>query len=295
MPKVLITGAGGQVGYKLSALAAGYGFSLFAAGHADLDITDRSQVNAAIARELPDVIINAAAYTAVDKAESDRDAAYELNCRGAGYLAEAAQKARIPFLHISTDYVYPGKGTAPEAEDDATAPANVYGQTKLDGEKAALDACERTLVMRTAWVFCELGNNFIKTMLRLGRTHAELRVVDDQTGGPTYAGDIAKSLLRMASAVLGSSDFAGYGIYNYCGSPFVTWREFAEAIFSGALSQGIIKQAVKVTPIPSSAYPTPAVRPLNSRLSMEKIHRVFGISPSDWKAAIADLRGYAPA
>ena len=294
MPKVLITGAGGQVGYKLTALAGKSGFSVFAAGHADLDITDRSQVNSAVARELPDVIINAAAYTAVDRAESDREAAYELNCRGAGFLAEAAHKARIPLLHISTDYVYPGKGTEPEKEDDPTAPSNVYGQTKLDGEKAALDACERTIVMRTAWVFCEHGNNFIKTMLRLGKTHPELSVVDDQIGGPTYAGDIAESLLRMASSVLGCSDFTEYGIYNYCGSPFVSWREFAEAIFSGAAEQGILKEKVRVTPIPSSAYPTPAVRPLNSRLSMEKIGRVFGISPSDWKAALRDLSGYAP-
>ncbi|WP_338809418.1 dTDP-4-dehydrorhamnose reductase [Neisseria leonii] len=291
--KILITGADGQVGHCLTRQWQGRA-EVSAVGRAELDITDREAVMRAAAAFRPDAVINAAAYTAVDKAESERETAFAVNCGGARHLAEAAAEHGALMLHLSTDYVFDGRLGRPYREDDAVAPQNVYGQSKLAGERAVAAACPRHIILRTAWVFGEKGGNFVKTMLRLGAERDRLGIVADQYGAPTYAGDIADALIRITEQ-LHSGRSQAFGIYHFSGSPYVSWFEFARAIFAQAAVQGILARTPELQAIAAADYPAPAARPANSRLDLHKIQTAFGIMPGDWQRALTDLPPYLPA
>jgi len=289
--KLLLTGAKGQVGCCLLLQARALGWQVLAVDRDELDITDKAAVSLAVTEFQPDIIINAAAHTAVDKAETERDASYAINRDGPAYLAQGAQQVGALLLHISTDYVFAGDKDGLYVESDPVDPQGVYGASKLVGEQAVAEFCERHLILRTAWVFGEQGNNFVKTMLRLASQRDSLGVVADQFGGPTYAGDIASALLTMAQRAL-QPDFKDWGIYHFSGEPHVSWHDFACAIFAAAVSQNLLAKAPQVSAIATTDYPTPAKRPANSRLDCTRIQAVFGIAPSAWPAALTDLSPY---
>lgn len=290
--KILVTGSKGQVGQSLVRLLELRNDVEFIALDRDkLDITNKQEVDSVVVAFSPDVVINAAAYTAVDKAESETQLAAAINRDGPSFLAEAAQKVGAALLHISTDYVFDGKNAEPYSEQDQTAPQSVYGQTKLEGELAVASACERHIILRTAWVFSEYGNNFVKTMLRLAETHDNLNIVGDQLGGPTYALDIAKALVLMSDQIMTGRDVK-YGTYHFSGLPHVSWYEFARAIFSAAENQTLIAKQPVLKSITTAEYPTAATRPANSKLNVQKIFNHFEIEASDWQRALNDLSAY---
>ena len=292
--RLLLTGYKGQVGHCLLKQAQVLGWSVLAVDRDELDITDKQAVSTQAEVFGPHVIINAAAHTAVDKAEVDVEDSYAINRDGAAYLAQAATAVGAVMLHISTDYVFPGDKPGRYLETDPVAPQGVYGASKLAGELAVAASCPQSLILRTAWVFGEHGNNFVKTMLRLGSQRDSLGVVADQFGGPTYAGDIAAALLTMAARSL-QPGFEDWGIYHFAGEPHVSWHGFASSIFDAGVAQGLLGHRPAVNPIATADYPTPAKRPANSRLDCSRIHSVFGIMPSDWQAALSDLSPYMPA
>ncbi|MEZ8464804.1 dTDP-4-dehydrorhamnose reductase [Vibrio splendidus] len=291
--RVLITGCYGQVGSCLTKqLADNENTKVLALDRESLDITSQDAVNAAVAEFEPNVIINAAAHTAVDKAEEEVELSYAINRDGPKYLAQAAQNVGAAILHISTDYVFEGNKVGEYAESDQTNPQGVYGESKLAGEKAVAQACEKHVILRTAWVFGENGNNFVKTMLRLGENRDALSIVGDQFGGPTYAGDIASTLIQIAKRIT-QSDAVEYGVYHYSGLPHVSWFDFANAIFDVAVEQGVLVKKPSLISITTEEYPTPAKRPSNSRLSTERITQTFSVKASDWKAALGNIEAYA--
>lgn len=291
LPRILITGGSGQVGHYLKAQLEGCAELSVPDSYA-LNIADRSSVRQTVETFRPDYIINAAAYTAVDKAENDAERAFAVNRDGARHLAEAAEVAGAAMLHISTDYVFDGAGGAPYDEAAPTAPQNIYGASKLAGEQAVLAACRRAVVMRTSWVFGAHGQNFVKTMLRLGRERHSLGIVADQYGAPTAAADIAAALITIVRRHTPGQLAERAGIYHYCGSPYASWFELAETIFAEAAAQGVLAKIPAVKPIATADYPTPAKRPSDSRLDCGKIRTVFGIGPCDWHSALSDLRPY---
>jgi len=274
--KLLVFGKTGQVATELQRQA-----DVTALGRDQADLTDPDQCVSAINASDADVIINAAAYTAVDKAESETDLAEAINHTTVGAMAQAAAKRNIPFLHISTDYVFPGGGETPWNTDDDTGPLGVYGATKLRGEQAVQAANGAYAILRTSWVFSAHGNNFVKTMLRLGKERDALTIIADQIGGPTAAADIADALLYMAKQFHEGSGTSG--IYHFCGAPEASWADFAREIFAQA---GI---DCNLTPIPTTDYPTPATRPLNSRLNCETTTKTFNIVQPDWKAGLREV------
>lgn len=289
--KILVTGSNGQVGSCLvKQLTELSEIECLAVDRDQLDITDRDAVNKLVNEFKPDAIINAAAHTAVDKAEQEVELSYAINRDGPKFLAQSANRVGATILHISTDYVFAGDKVGEYVETDAVAPQGIYGQSKLAGELAIAAACPRHIILRTAWVFCETGNNFVKTMLRLAHTRDELGVVADQVGGPTYAGDIANALIEMAKALhMGNKH---YGVYHFAGLPHVSWYQFATEIFNQANAQGIIRKVMRVNAITSDQYQTPAKRPANSKLDCQKIEQTFGIQPSDWQTALKNLASY---
>ncbi|VTM24791.1 dTDP-4-dehydrorhamnose reductase [Stutzerimonas stutzeri] len=290
MAKFLITGANGQVGYCLTQQLQGE-HEILAVGRNELDITDQSAVKKAIENFCPNVIINAAAHTAVDRAETEIELSKAINVKGPQYLAEAAKSVGAAILHISTDYVFDGQRAGKYKESDATDPQGVYGRTKLEGEQAVAAANDKFIVLRTAWVFGEHGNNFVKTMLRLAKTRDTLGVVADQVGGPTYAGDIAKALIQIAEKII-AGEKVEYGVYHLTGEPYISWYEFAKTIFAEAVSQNVLEKSPLVNAITTADYPTPAKRPANSCLDLTKIQQVFGIQPSDWQKALKNIKAY---
>ncbi|MFN4059897.1 MAG: dTDP-4-dehydrorhamnose reductase [Paracoccus hibiscisoli] len=277
MQGLLVFGRTGQVARELAALAPEATFL----GRDDrADLTDPAACAALIREARPRGVINAAAYTAVDRAETDADTARLVNADAPTAMARACAELGIPFLHISTDYVFDGSGDQPRAEDAPTAPLGVYGATKLAGEQGVAAAGGRWAVMRTSWVFSAHGANFVKTMLRLGAERDRLTVVADQIGGPTPAADIASAALRMIRVMRDRPDTTG-GIYHFAGAPDASWADFAREIMAQA------SLGAQVADIPSSDYPTPAARPLNSRLDCGRIARDFGIARPDWRAGLA--------
>lgn len=294
--KVLITGSNGQVGSCLvKQLQSCPNTEILAVDRNELDITSQSSVVETVNEFKPNIIINAAAYTAVDKAESEVDLSYKINRDGPLYLAQAAEDIGAALLHISTDYVFSGEKDGIYSEEDDIDPKSVYGKSKLAGENAVLKACARTIILRTAWVFGEEGNNFVKTMLRLAQQRDELGIVADQFGGPTYAGDIAAALIVIAKAInlQGESiDNVKYGIYHFSGLPHTNWCDFAQTIFDKAVKQGVLKKTPLVKGIKTSDYPTPAIRPANSKLNTQKITEIFSIHASDWQRALSNLSNY---
>lgn len=290
--KILITGKNGQVGSCLvDQINTMSDVTLLALDRNQLDITDATQVNKVVAEFNPNIIINAAAYTAVDKAEQESELTYGINRDGPHNLAVAANEINAYIIHISTDYVFAGDSLISYVESDKTDPQGEYGRSKLAGEQAVVEACTRHIILRTAWVFGERGNNFVKTMLRLAKTRDSLGVVADQFGGPTYAGDIAKAIVTISKQIIDGNQ--AYGIYHYSGFPYVNWYAFAEKIFDIALEQGVLKQSIQVNQIMTQDYPTPAKRPENSRLNCHKIDSAFGIQQSDWQAALTRIQEYS--
>jgi len=277
--RVLVFGQTGQVATEL-ARRAGPGVDIVTKGRIEADLETRGVSAAAIAAGRWDAVINAAAYTAVDRAEGDEARALAVNATAPGEMAAACAARGIPFLHISTDYVFDGTGDAPWTPDAATAPLNAYGRTKLAGEIAVRAAGGRHLILRTSWVFSAHGANFVKTMLRLGAERDALRVVDDQWGGPTPAAAIADALLAAAKAMAAG---AAGGTYHFAGAPPTTWARFARETFA------IAALPCRVEPIPTAGYPTPAPRPLNSRLDCATLTADFGIIPPDWRADLAKV------
>ena len=288
--RVMITGCNGQVGHCLVEQLKDKA-ELLAVDRHQLDISDANQVNEQVSAFKPDFILNAAAHTAVDKAEDDIDASYQINSDGPKYLAIAAEQNGAVLVHISTDYVFDGEGESEYVEDMKTAPQSVYGKSKLAGEEAVAANASKYIIMRTAWVFGEHGNNFVKTMLRLGKTRNELNVVADQWGGPTYAGDIASAIISIINHIA-SGKVPQWGIYHFSGLPHTNWADFARAICTSALQHNCLEVAPLVNSIPGSSYPTRAKRPSNSRLNCQKIDSQFGIKPSDWRAALNNIEEY---
>jgi dTDP-4-dehydrorhamnose reductase len=279
--KVLLTGARGQLGNCFQdRLPAGW--EVWATDSNDLDITDLAKVKKAVADFQPNVIVNAAAYTAVDKAETEFGIAAMINEIGPKNLALAANEVGARLVHVSTDYVFDGEMDRPYIETAKTNPLGVYGKTKLDGELAVVLIQPEALIIRTAWVFSEYGNNFVKTMLRLAQDRDTLGVVSDQFGCPTYAGDIAQAII-----VLLQNKAAG-GVYHFCGDEIVTWNEFAVAIFASALKKGVLAKMPVVNGINTAQYPTPAKRPKYSVLDCGKIMDQ-GVILSVWKDRIDEV------
>ena len=301
--RIVIVGSGGQVGSELAALdwsSLGLGASseITALGRADLDISKLGSIHRTIKELKPHWIINASAYTAVDKAESDSATAYAVNAFGPEQLALACAAIEARLIHMSTDYVYPGEAVEGDvgalSEADPVGPTGVYGASKLAGELLVKNACPEHIILRTAWVFGLYGNNFVKTMLRLGAERDELGVVSDQWGGPTSARGIAKAIASIVTQVTRceseGDDLASlWGVYNFSGEPHVNWAQFAETIFDRATALGVSVRGPKVNSITSDQYPTPAKRPANSRLSNDKVNQVFRIAPDNWKVAVDEL------
>jgi len=290
---LLVTGAGGQLGQCLADQLNAQGITHTLLSRQDADINDTVVLEKIVADNDITAIINAAAYTAVDKAESEPELAKRINEDGPAALAKLCSRFDIPLLHVSTDYVFDGNKRVPYLESDLTAPTGVYGQTKLNGELAVQRHCSKYLILRTAWVFSEYGNNFMKTMLRLAQERDTLGVVADQFGCPSYAGDIAKALIQIAKQLYEASQCsevtAHYGVYHYAGDEAVSWHGFATAIFAEAHKQGVLKSLPTVNAINTEDYPTPAKRPAYSVLSVEKINQDYGIAASDWRNAVEGL------
>jgi dTDP-4-dehydrorhamnose reductase len=275
---LLILGAGGQVGRALAerAGAAGRGFD-----RAACDICDAASVARALSLPAATAIVNCAAFTAVDRAETAPERAFAVNAGGAGIVARAAAARGLPIIHLSTDYVYSGNATGPHREDEPIAPCNVYGASKAAGDAAVASANPAHLLLRVSWVFGVHGANFVKTMLRLRHQRDEIGVVADQTGGPTEAGDIADAILAMAASC-SQPGFSAWGCYHFSGAPSTTWHGFAAAIFERARAP-----RPRLAAIATRDYPTPAARPLNSVLDCRRIREVFGLDQPDWRRSLS--------
>ncbi len=275
---LLILGAGGQVGRALVERAGPQGLGC---ERAACDITDLAAVTRCLSAPALSAVVNCAAYTAVDRAESDRDAAYAINAEGAGIVARASAARGLPVIHLSTDYVYAGTCVGPHRETEPIAPVNLYGASKAAGDAAVAAGNPAYLLLRVSWVFGVHGTNFVKTMLRLGRERDELRIVADQQGGPTEARDIADAIIAMAKASRQAS-FAKWGTYHFAGAPPTSWYGFAQGIFEHACGR-----PPRLVPIATRDYPTPAARPPNSTLDCSLIHHVFGLDQPDWRASLS--------
>jgi dTDP-4-dehydrorhamnose reductase len=285
--KILLTGANGQVGRELARKGPREGFHVLSYDRKALDITDPRAVESAIQREACSLVINAAAYTAVDMAESEPAAAFAVNRDGPDHLASACAREGIPLIHISTDYVFDGQKGRPYLETDAVSPLSVYGRSKEEGERRIRAKLKAHVIIRTAWLYGIHGHNFVRTMLRLGRERPSLKVVDDQFGSPTYAADLAEAIIRIAGRCLERKSVV-WGTYHYCGAGVTTWFGFAEAVFR--LAGGYEDLRVRdIVPIPTSGYPTPARRPSWSVLDCSLIKRTFGITPLPWQESLARM------
>lgn len=280
MMRIMVFGQTGQVATELARQAAP-DMAMTCLGRDRADLSDPAACAAAIAASDADVVINAAAYTAVDRAESEEDLATTINGTSPGAMAAACATRGIPFLHVSTDYVFDGTGTQPWQPEDATGPLGAYGRSKLAGEQAVRAAGGAHAILRTSWVFSAHGANFVKTMLRLGAQRDTLTIVADQIGGPTSAADIAAALLTMARAFHAGKGTTG--TYHFSGAPDVSWADFAREIFAQA---GL---SCTVEDIPTSAYPTPARRPSNSRMDCTALTRDYGIDRPDWRISLASV------
>ena len=281
--RIAVTGRGGQLANAMLERASGMpDVTLLAFVRAAFDLTRPEAMLPELRKVRPDIIVNAAAYTAVDKAESEPDLAMAVNGAGAGAVAAAARALGVPIVQISTDYVFDGAKPTPYVEDDPTGPLNAYGRSKLAGEQAVAAANPDHAVLRTSWVYAAEGKNFLRTMLTLAETRPELRIVADQHGAPGYAPDLADAVLTVCRNMLAAPDDQSLrGIFHMTGSGEASWADFAEAIFAGSATRG--GPASKVVPIPSTDYPTPAARPRNSRLDCGKLARTHGVTLPDWR------------
>ncbi len=286
--RLLVAGWHGQLARALVEIAPGEAdVKALAVGRPALDLCEPASITRSMTDFGPDVVINTAAYTAVDKAESEPEAAFALNRDGARLLAEAAAKRGAAIIHVSTDYVFDGTKPAPYVEDDPTAPLGVYGHSKLEGENAVRSVNPRHAVVRTAWVHSPGGANFVRTMLRLAGERPRVRVVDDQIGSPTYAPHLARAILQLARNLsTASADDPRWGTYHAAGSGAVTWCGLAREVFR--VSKTLGGPSAEVEAITTADYPTPARRPANSRLDCGKLRRLHAITLPDWEAGVAE-------
>lgn len=289
--RLLVIGSNGLIGQHIVKLARRQKWELVTRDRQQLDITDRNAVLSVVRTVRPHVIINAAAYTQVEQAETAADIAFACNCYGASHIAEAAAATGSILLHLSTDYVFSGAKLTPYLESDEPLPLSVYGASKLAGERAVTRRCPSSLILRTSWAFGVGGRSFVRSMLLLANQCSEIRIVNDQRGGPTHAGDIAFTLLSMARQAL-IPGFCQWGIYHFSGAPCVTWYGFAQAIFAAAADHGVMLPQPTLIPISSADYPSMVKRPLNSCLDCHRISDVFGISSSDWQKKLESIAAY---
>ncbi len=279
-PLVVVTGSNGQLGYELQQLHKSYvgDLNFLFTGRQQLDLSDISTIPRFFEQYKPAYFINCAAYTAVDKAETEQEMAYCINAEAVGVIAEQCRLSGCTLILISTDYVFPGTGNTPYKPGDKTEPINYYGYTKLLGEKLALENNPQTIVIRTSWLYSASGNNFVKTMLRLMQAKPELSVVNDQWGCPTYAADLAAAVLRVLSAL--NTNQGHYGIYHFSNLGAITWFDFAVAI------KEMTSMTSNIIPIPATAYPTPAKRPAYSVLDNTSFTEHYGVQQKAWKQSL---------
>ena len=281
--KILVTGKNGQVGFELQRALAPLG-EVIAVDQADCDLSSPEAIRQLVRRIQPQVIVNPAAYTAVDKAEDDAERCRLINEIGTENVARACRKVGAKMIYISTDYVFPGDGEKPWRETDLTAPLNVYGETKLEGEKALQAYCPKHLIFRTSWVYAGKGNNFAKTMLRLAKERQELSVINDQVGAPTGAELLADCTAHAIRVAMIKPEVAG--LYHLVASNTTTWYDYAALVFDEAKKAGVELAIEKLNAVPTSAYPTPARRPNNSRLNTEKFQANFGLVLPSWDIGV---------
>jgi dTDP-4-dehydrorhamnose reductase len=284
--KLLVTGAGGQVGRELLAAAEAQGVEAVGTDADTLDITDHASVRRAVEAAAPDAVVNAAAYTAVDRAEAEPDLAAAVNRDGARNVAQVCAHAGVPLVHVSTDYVFDGTKGAPYTPDDPVSPLGVYGRTKAEGEAAVRGALAEHVVIRTAWVFSRHGHNFVRTVLRLARERETFGVVADQWGGPTSAAAVAGACL--AAAERAAAGRGVWGLFGHTGTPLATWFDLATEAVRLARELDPAHRGT-VTPIPTSAYPTPAARPSRVELDTSAFERAYGVAPADWRADLVPV------
>jgi len=280
--KLLCIGKSGQVARAMAEKSAAASVECLCLGRPELDLLDPAAVSDAIKTHRPDVVVNAAAYTNVDGAESDEAAAYALNAEAPGKLASLCTEYGVPLIHLSTDYVFDGTGTQAWTETDKTGPKNVYGASKLAGEIAIREALPSHIILRTSWVYSPFGANFAKTMLRLAGERPELSVVDDQIGAPTGALEIAEAILAIAPQILASNE--KFGTYHFAAAGEASWADFAAEVF--AVHARRTGKTTKLNRIATADYPTPAARPANSRLDTGKFTRAFSLTPADWRGCV---------
>ena len=285
--KILVTGADGQLGTTFCEMARQGGAEVVACNRQKLDITDLEKVVETVSNEKPTFVLNAAAYTAVDKAESDKENAFLINQTGAKNLAIACAENDIPLVHISTDYVFNGQKSSPYVEEDESCPINVYGESKWEGEQAIRAAHDKHIILRVSWVFGVHGHNFVKTVQRLAREQETFKIVADQQGCPAATAHISQVVLKIAEH-FSDSTFSDYGTYHYCDSPATNWCEFAKAIVEE--TRVYEKLAVKnIGENTTAGYPTPATRPPNSRMDCSKLEKTFGIKQFAWRDALKEV------
>lgn len=284
--KILVTGANGQLGQELINLKSNH--RIMGLTRTQLDITDAEQVRTAIKALAPDLIINAAAYTQVDKAEQELKLAFAINRDGAGNVARGCAEKNIPLIHLSTDYVFSGEQAVPYREEDATGPINVYGQSKLVGEQAVQQLLDNGIILRVSSVFSFYGNNFVKTILRLAREREQLRIVADNTISPTSAYDIAEALLKIVDAINNNAQNNYAGIYHFCSHDPASWYQFAEEIIQQAAHYENLK-VKELEAITSAEYPTPAKRPAYSVLNTTKLQQTFSVRIPSWRDGLTKI------
>jgi len=288
--RILVLGSAGQLGFELLRAPLPAGWSLIGRTRGELDITDPAAIRGAIGEVAPDLVVNAAAYTAVDRAEAEADRAYAANATAPGQIAAACAERGAMLVHVSTDYVFDGRKTGPYVETDPVNPLGVYGASKEAGERAVRAALDHHVILRTAWVYGAHGHNFVKTMLRLGAERDRLSVVADQRGCPTAAADIATAILGVACRLAAGKqpgEALPWGTYHFVGAGETTWHGFAEAIFeiaAAALGRRPVVQAIT-----TAEYPTPAQRPANSVLDCTRFRQAFGIDPPPWQASLGTV------
>lgn len=287
--KILVTGANGQVGWELARRGEGHGFEVLALDRTALDITNAFQVANVVCRPDLSLVVNAAAYTGVDRAEEEPALAFAANSEGPANLASACAGAGIPLIHLSTDYVFDGRKQGLYKETDPVCPLGVYGRSKAEGEREVRARLQEHIILRTSWVYGVHGQNFVKTMLRLGQEKRVVRVVADQYGCPTWAADLAEAILALGVQIA-TGDSVAWGTYHYCGEGVTSWYGLATAIFD--LAKNYIPLAVeKVEPISTAEYPTRAGRPANSALDCSLLKRTFGVQPRPWQESLAAAIG----